>query len=57
MVQHGNLLAIQEYVNSRHFLGGNKSEDPRNPAYYPTIFPIEYKRKEPSNINLDRFSC
>lgn len=34
-------------ICSQHFLNGKRSNDPRNPAYVPTIFPSMYGRTKP----------
>ncbi|XP_077485852.1 uncharacterized protein LOC144096908 [Amblyomma americanum] len=42
-------------ICSNHFVNGEKSNDPRSPAYLPTLFPSEYRRtKTPSAYRYER---
>ncbi|XP_077533838.1 uncharacterized protein LOC144145879 isoform X2 [Haemaphysalis longicornis] len=45
-------------ICSKHFAGGVKSNDPRNPAYIPTIFPAAYGLSNSSTAdNCQRLLC
>lgn len=45
-------------ICSKHFAGGVKSNDPRNPAYIPTIFPAAYRLSNSSTAdNCQRLLC
>ncbi|XP_077508110.1 uncharacterized protein LOC144119336 [Amblyomma americanum] len=42
-------------ICSNHFVNGEKSNDPRSPAYLPTLFPSEYRlTKTPSAYRYER---
>ena len=36
---------LSDFICSAHFIGNQKSNDPLNPSYAPTIFPAVYRAR------------